>query len=108
MHVFVPGTKYHSVNNAPMAFSPHDPHTLYYGTQFLMKTADAGQTWQEISPDLTNVPGRPDTARAPQTPSITTFSVSAVTAGVIWAGTEQRSRADDRRRRRDVEERDAA
>ena len=87
VHVFVPGTKYHSVNNAPMAFSPHDPHTLYYGTQFLMKTADAGQTWQEISPDLTNVPGRPDTARAPQTPSITTFSVSAVTAGVIWAGT---------------------
>ena len=36
-HVFVPGTKYRSVNNAPMFFSPHDGHALYYGTQFVMK-----------------------------------------------------------------------
>ena len=48
VHVFVPGTKYRSVNNAPMFFSPQDPHTLYYATQFMMKTADGGMTWQEM------------------------------------------------------------
>ena len=87
VHVFVPGTKYRSVNNAPMAFSPHDPHTLYYGTQFMMRTSDSGQTWQEISPDLTDVPGRAGTTRSSQVASITTFSMSAVRAGVIWAAT---------------------
>jgi photosystem II stability/assembly factor-like uncharacterized protein len=90
VHVFVPGTKYRSVNNAPMFFSPQDPHALYYGTQFMMKTTDAGMTWQEISPDLTDVPGRSETPRRPPTPSvpsITTFSLSTVKAGVIWAAT---------------------
>jgi len=76
VHVFVPGTKYRSVNNAPMFFSPQDPHALYYGTQFLMKTMDAGMTWEEVSPDLTDVPGRGQTPPRPATPSvpsITTF-----------------------------------
>src|SRR3954453_11156465 len=89
-HVFIPGTKYRSVNNAPMFFSPQDPHTLYYATQFMMKTTDAGKTWQEISPDLTDVPGRSPTPPRPPTPSvpsITTFSLSTLKAGVIWAAT---------------------
>jgi photosystem II stability/assembly factor-like uncharacterized protein len=89
-HVFVPGTKYRSVNNAPMFFSPQDPHALYYGTQFLMKSSDSGTTWQEASPDLTDVPRRTETPPRPPTPSvpsITTFSLSAVKAGVVWAGT---------------------
>ena len=73
-----------------MFFSPQDPHTLYYGTQFMMKTSDAGMTWQETSPDLTEVPGRTQTPPRPPTasvPSITTFSLSTVKAGVIWAAT---------------------
>jgi photosystem II stability/assembly factor-like uncharacterized protein len=86
--VFVPGTRYRSVNNAPMAFSPEDPHTLYYGTQHMMKTSDAGMTWQEISPDLTEISGQPATSpRSPQLPAITTFSLSRVKAGMIWAAT---------------------
>jgi len=85
-HVFVPGTKYRSVNNAPMAFSPHDPRTLYYGTQFMMKTSDGGASWREISPDLTQTTGQPSTAAGAQA-SITTFSISPVREGVIWAGT---------------------
>src|SRR4051812_15508813 len=90
VHVFVPGTKYRSVNNAPMFFSPQDPHTLYYATQFMMKTTDAGTTWQEMSPDLTSVPGRsqpPPRPPTPSIPSVTTFSASSVKAGVIWAAT---------------------
>jgi photosystem II stability/assembly factor-like uncharacterized protein len=87
VHVFVPGTKYRSVNNAPMAFSPQDPRALYYGTQFMLKTVDAGQTWQEISPDLTAVPGRAATPALPPASSITTFSLSSIKPGVIWAAT---------------------
>src|SRR5262249_11915386 len=86
--VFAPGAKYRSVNNAPMAFSPHDPHTLLYGTQFLMATTDGGLSWKEISPDLTVSPGQPSTSPpAPPTRSITTFSASTVDATVIWAAT---------------------
>src|SRR5262249_51674207 len=73
-----------------MAFSPHDPHTLLYGTQFMMTSADRGQTWMEISPDLTAVPGEqpaPAESRTRPPAAITTFSASAVNAGVIWAAT---------------------
>ncbi|UII80349.1 sialidase family protein [Flagellimonas sp. CMM7] len=37
----------------PMAVSPFDPNTVYYGSQFVHKTSDGGVTWQTISPDLT-------------------------------------------------------
>ena len=39
--------------DAPLQFSPIDPHTLYLGAQRLLKTSDAGVTWQFASPDLT-------------------------------------------------------
>jgi hypothetical protein len=73
-----------------MFFSPQDPHTLYSGTQFLMKTTDAGMTWTEASPELTSVPtpaGIPAPPPTPSVPSITTFSLSTAKAGVIWAAT---------------------
>ncbi|MCG8318189.1 MAG: hypothetical protein MI921_01690 [Cytophagales bacterium] len=37
----------------PMEVSPHDPNTVYYGSQYLHKTVDGGVNWQKISPDLT-------------------------------------------------------
>src|SRR3954452_1014472 len=86
--VFAPGRKYRSVNNAPMAFSPHDPHALFYGTQYVMKTSDGGMSWREISPDLTDVSRAPEaSSRSPQMPAITTLSVSPLSAGVMWAAT---------------------
>jgi photosystem II stability/assembly factor-like uncharacterized protein len=93
--VFTPGTRYRSVNNAPMAFSMHDPRMLYYGTQFMLKTTDGGVSWREISPDLTerissdlaDVQARPATDRPRPQSSITSFSISPVRQGVIWAGT---------------------
>ena len=88
--VFVPGTRYRSVNNAPMFFAPNDAHVLYYGTQFVMKSSDGGMTWSEESRDLTDVPARSSTASSaprPSTASITTLSLSSFKAGVMWAGT---------------------
>jgi len=38
---------------APMIVSRHDPNVVYHGSQFLMKTADEGLSWEAVSPDLT-------------------------------------------------------
>lgn len=39
--------------NAPIVVSKHDPAVIYHGAQLLLKSTDRGQSWQEISPDLT-------------------------------------------------------
>ncbi|MBV8200274.1 MAG: glycosyl hydrolase [Acidobacteria bacterium] len=39
--------------NAPILVSRHEPHVLYHAAQVLLRSADGGETWQEISPDLT-------------------------------------------------------
>ncbi len=91
--VFERGLKYRTAQMPPLFFSPHDPHALYLGTQFVLKTTNGGQTWQPVSPDLTgyteedeNVPADPD--KAP--PAITAMSLSPLRAGTIWAGTSSR------------------
>ncbi len=38
---------------APIAVSPHDPKVVYHGANVLFRTADGGQTWTAVSPDLT-------------------------------------------------------
>jgi photosystem II stability/assembly factor-like uncharacterized protein len=37
----------------PVAMSPHDHNRVYAGSQFVHMTADGGQSWKAISPDLT-------------------------------------------------------
>jgi photosystem II stability/assembly factor-like uncharacterized protein len=37
----------------PMEVSPHDPNTVYYGSQYVHRTTDGGVHWETISPDLT-------------------------------------------------------
>jgi len=39
---------------APIHVSPHNPDIVYFGSQYLHKTMDDGQTWTNISPDLTD------------------------------------------------------
>jgi photosystem II stability/assembly factor-like uncharacterized protein len=93
--VFVRSDKYRTAGMSPLAFAPQDPHTLYLGTQFLLKTSNGGATWQQISPDLTEVPGssaatNPDPTQAARRGgpggALNTLSFSTVKAGVIWAG----------------------
>jgi photosystem II stability/assembly factor-like uncharacterized protein len=45
--------KYRFQWTAPIATSPHDPRVVYHGANVLFRTADGGQTWTAISPDLT-------------------------------------------------------
>ena len=75
---------------APIRLSPLDPRTLYAGAQVLFRSRDRGDHWEEISPDLTtndankiSPPGA-----AIQHCTIVTISESPVSAGVIWAGTD--------------------
>jgi photosystem II stability/assembly factor-like uncharacterized protein len=82
----------------PLVFSPLDPHVLYFGSQVLFRTADGGNSWQVIGPDLTRedpgVPANLDAATAADAPKgkrrgvIYTIGPSFVRAGEIWAGTD--------------------
>jgi hypothetical protein len=47
-------------------FSPKDPHTILYGSQFLLSSTDGGFTWKEISPDLTVKPATSSPAPKPE------------------------------------------
>jgi photosystem II stability/assembly factor-like uncharacterized protein len=82
---------------SPMEVSPHEPNTVYYGSQYVHRTRDGGVTWETISPDLTlNPPERQQTPSGePITIDVTGeeyFSTlyaireSALEPGVIWTG----------------------
>ena len=45
--------KYRFQWNAPIFYSPHDPHKLYTASNHLHVTTTEGQHWDVISPDLT-------------------------------------------------------
>jgi len=70
--------------------SPHDHNTLYYGSQFLLRSKDRGDHWEAISPDLTtNNPEKINTQNTSiQHCTIVTIAESPAQAGVIWAGTD--------------------
>jgi len=82
----------------PIAFSPHDPKTLYIGSNVMMKTTNEGQKWEQISPDLTrNDKSKQASSGGPITQdntsveyydTIFTFMESPVTKNLIWAGTD--------------------
>jgi len=67
---------------APLAASPLEPGTLYYGAQKLLKTSDGGLHWEAISPDLTG-DTRKDPSQSTEAPS--TASAKALGYGVIYA-----------------------
>jgi photosystem II stability/assembly factor-like uncharacterized protein len=82
---------------SPMEVSPHAPHTVYFGSQFVHRTRDEGITWETISPDLTandpryraTVSGEPvtiDVTGEEMYATLYAIRESPVKAGVIWAG----------------------
>jgi len=38
---------------APIEISPHDSTVVYHGSQYVHRTTNGGETWEQISPDLT-------------------------------------------------------
>lgn len=77
--------KYRFTWTSPIAFSPQDPHRLYYGAQYLLETADGGSSWRVASPDLTV---RPGAGGQPHRGVIYTIAPSAIRSGEIWVGTD--------------------
>lgn len=39
--------------NAPIIKSVHEPNTYYHAAQYVLRTRDEGNSWEEMSPDLT-------------------------------------------------------
>ncbi len=85
--------------NAGLAADPFDPATIYYGSQFLHRSRDRGESWETISPDLTtNNPEWQkqldsgglsyDVTGAENYTSIVAVAPSPVEPGVIWVGTD--------------------
>jgi photosystem II stability/assembly factor-like uncharacterized protein len=81
---------------SPLVFSPQDPHVLYFGSQYLLRSTDQGMSWQKISPDLTGTdpkasregPTTVENAKARGHGVIYTIAPSPLKAGEIWVGTD--------------------
>ena len=83
---------------SPLLLSPHNPDVLYTAAECVFKSADHGQTWTQISGDLTrNDKSKQQPSGGPLTNDITSveyfdtvfaLAESPVKKGTIWAGTD--------------------
>ncbi|MEM9833605.1 MAG: glycosyl hydrolase, partial [Bacteroidota bacterium] len=90
--------KYRFQWNAPIRFSPHNANVLYYTSNYVHKSTDGGQSWEVISPDLTqnidkylDIPGGPiqhDNTGVELYCTIFAFEESPLEEGVLWAGSD--------------------
>ncbi len=85
--------------NAAIAQDPFDKNTIYFGSQYVHKSRDRGDTWVKISQDLTtNDPEKLNQAKsggltidatgAENHCTIITIAPSKVQKDLIWAGTD--------------------
>ena len=84
--------------NAPIIWSKHEPGTFYHAAQYLLRSRDLGQTWEEVSPDLTrdqdnkqSKGGGPLTVEAVGAENYGTISYVAESPhekGVLWTGSD--------------------
>ena len=72
---------------APIALSPHNAQILYAGAQVLFRSLNRGDTWEEISPDLTTNDAAKIGLNVPYC-TITSIAESPLKAGVFWIGTD--------------------
>ena len=85
--------------NAAINIDPKDNNTLYFGSQFVHKSSDKGETWDIISPDLTtNNPEKlkqhdsggltMDATGAENHCTILVIEPSEVESDMLWVGTD--------------------
>ena len=91
--------KYRAPWTPPLVFSPADSTTLYFGTQYVMKTIDGGLHWETISSDLTGAapqtgdhktqgPVTIENAKERGLGVVFTIAPSPVNRDLIWAGSD--------------------
>ncbi len=83
---------------SPLLLSPHNPDVLYTAAECVFKSADHGQTWTQISGDLTrNDRSKQQPSGGPLTNDITSveyydtvfaLAESPLKKGMVWAGTD--------------------
>jgi photosystem II stability/assembly factor-like uncharacterized protein len=83
---------------SPIVVSRFDPNTVYHAAQKVLRTRDAGASWEEISPDLTtNDPAFQDYSGGPINhdvtgveifPTIFSLVESPDDARTLWAGSD--------------------
>jgi photosystem II stability/assembly factor-like uncharacterized protein len=81
---------------SPLVFAPRDSHTLYFGSQNVLRSTNQGNSWEKISPDLTGAdlkaseegPLTVANAKARGHGVVYTIAPSPVAAEQIWAGTD--------------------
>ena len=102
----------------PVVFSEVDKRALFFANNHLWKTVNGGQSWQQISPDLTrktwetpksvgkyaSLPG----AQSHERGVIYTIAPSYQDINRIWVGTDDGLIHRDGRRRQDLEGHHAA
>jgi photosystem II stability/assembly factor-like uncharacterized protein len=85
--------KYSKMNrwawNSPVLISPHNSKTIYHAGNKVIRSRNQGETWEEISPDLSTK----DSSKMAGTGNIThctivTLDESPAKEGVLWAGTD--------------------
>jgi len=94
-----PAIHYRGAWTLPLAFSKRGKKTLYFANQRLFRTADGGEHWAPVSPDLT----RPDAGVPPNLDAPTasdddhvskrrgviyTIAPSPLAADTLWVGTD--------------------
>jgi photosystem II stability/assembly factor-like uncharacterized protein len=94
-----PAAEYRSAWTLPLAFSKKDKKTLYFANQRLFRTADGGNHWAAMSPDLTRadagVPANLDAPTAVDDDHLSkrggviyTIAPSPLRATSLWIGTD--------------------
>src|SRR5438132_438062 len=83
---------------SPLMLSPHNPHVLYTAAECVFKSTDHGQSWAQISGDLTrNDKSKQQPSGGPLTNDITSveyydtvfaLAESPVKQGTLWVGTD--------------------
>ena len=92
------GAKYRFQWTYPIVISPHDPNTVYAGSNVLHRSTDEGSSWDVISPDLTrNDPKKLVSSGGPITQDNTSveyyctifaMAESPIERGVLWVGSD--------------------
>lgn len=72
---------------APLHLSPHNSGIVYLGAEVLLRSMNRGDSWNEISPDLTT--NDPEKLKGNiEFCTLTSISESPLRPGLIWCGTD--------------------
>ncbi|MBS1723774.1 MAG: hypothetical protein JSS66_12570 [Armatimonadetes bacterium] len=77
--------------NSPFFVSPHDSSVVYHAGNFVFRLDTRSGAWTKISPDLTTAdPAKMETvgSNAETHCTVVSLAESPLTAGVIWAGSD--------------------